>query len=115
TIRSDSYASLQAERYLAEVPRLPFDLPSLSLAAFKQVIEGPGRLAQPPIVFEPALTERLVADLDQPDALPLLAFTLERLASDYGLHGEVGLHDYTQGLGGLEGAIGKAVDAAFDA
>jgi len=113
TIRSDSYGRLQAEPHLAEVPRLLFDLPPLSPAAFKEVIEGPGRLAKPEIVFAPELTDRLVADLDQADALPLLAFTLERLVADFGADFVLDLPDYEQGLGGLEGAINKAIDAAF--
>ena len=69
------------------------------------MIEGPGRLAMPPIRIEPALTERLLADLDQADALPLLAFTLERLVEDYGADGVLTLGEYQDGLGGLEGAI----------
>jgi WD40 repeat protein len=114
TIRSDSYAHLQAERQLAEIPRLPFDLPPLSPGAFKEVIEGPGRLASPTIVFEPALTDRLVADLDRADVLPLLAFTLERLVGDYGADFKIELVEYEQRLGGLAGAIEKAIEAAFD-
>lgn len=115
TIRSDSYASLQGERRLGDVPRLPFDLPRLSPGAFKEVIEGPGRLAKPEIVFESALTDRLAADLDNADALPLLAFTLERLVADYGKDGKLLLDEYERGLGGLDGAITKAIDAAFAA
>jgi len=46
TIRSDSFAALQAERILAAIPRLPLDLPALSPASF-EVVEGPGRLARP--------------------------------------------------------------------
>ncbi len=113
TIRSDGFAALQAERTLAGIPRLPFDLPALSPASFKEVVEGPGRLAQPSIRIEPALTLQLVADLDRADALPLLAFTLERLVRDHGADGVLTLDEYRNGLGGLEGAIGKAVEAAF--
>ena len=79
TIRSESFSALQADATLAAVPRLPFDLPALPLAAFGEVIEGPGRLSQPLLRVEEALTAQLVADLDRADALPLLAFTLERL------------------------------------
>ena len=115
TIRSDSFAALQAETSLSAIPRLPFDLPALPLASFKEVIEGPGRLAQPPIRVEEALTAQLVSDLDQADALPLLAFTLERLVVDYGADGVIELAEYRDGLGGLDGAIGRAVEAAFAA
>ena len=115
TIRSDSFAALQAEPALAAIPRLPFDLPALPLAAFSEVIEGPGRIAQPPIEVEEALTAQLVTDLDQADALPLLAFTLERLVADYGADGVLELAEYRDGMGGLDGAIGRAVDATFAA
>jgi hypothetical protein len=115
TIRSDSFPALQAERTLTALPRLPFDLPALSPASFKEVVEGPGSLAQPPIRIESELTTQLVADLDRADALPLLAFTLERLVQDHGADGVLTLDEYRNGLGGLEGAIGKAVEAAFAA
>lgn len=114
TIRTDSFEQLQGEQRLAGIPRLPFDLPRLSTAAFKDVIEGPGRLARPPISIEPALTDRLVADLDAADALPLLAFTLERLVLDHGPDGKLELQEYLEGLQGLKGAISKAVEAALD-
>jgi WD40 repeat protein len=115
TLRSDSFGLLQAEPRLAEVPRLPFDLPRLSPAAFEQVIEGPARLVKPPIEVERELTERLGQDLDTADALPLLAFTLERLFADYGREGKLGLNDYLEGLGGIAGAIEKAAGDALAA
>lgn len=114
TLRSDSFSRLQGEPRLADWPRLPFDLPRLSSGAFKEVIEGPGRLARPRIHVEPALTERLLADLDGADALPLLAFTLERLVTDYGGDGKLELRELVEGLGGLEGAITEAVAEAFE-
>ena len=63
----------------------------------------------------PSLTQRIVADLNQSDALPLLAFTLERLVANYGSDGKLELAKDQHGLGGLEGTIHKAVDAAFSA
>jgi WD40 repeat protein len=115
TVRSDSFAALQGDTSLLAIPRLPFDLPALPLASFREVIEGPGRLAKPPIRFEETLSARLVSDLDQADALPLLAFTLERLVEDYGVDGMVELAEYRDGLGGLGGAIGGAAAAALAA
>ena len=81
TIRSDAFAKLQGESRLAEIPLQPFSLPPIPLGAFKEVIEGPARLANPPLAVEPALSDRLLHDLAAEDALPLLAFTLERLSS----------------------------------
>lgn len=115
TIRSDSFEQLQSEPRLASIPRLPFDLPRLLPAAFLDVIEGPGKLARPPVSFEASLSERLLSDLDAADALPLLAFTLQRLVADHGSDGLVELQEYERGLGGLSGAIARAVDMAFEA
>lgn len=113
TIRSDSFELIQSDASLANIPIQPFNLQRLSSSAFKEVIEGPGRVATPRIAIEPALTERLLADLNSGDALPLLAFTLERLVTDYGADGKLELLEYQDSLGGLSGAIGKAVEAAF--
>lgn len=79
TIRSDAFETLQNEPKLADVGLVPFSLARLPHGAFKDVIEGPARLADPKLAIEPALTERLLGDLATGDALPLLAFTLERL------------------------------------
>ncbi len=113
TIRSDAFAKLQGEPRLAEIPLLPFSLPPIPLGAFKDVIEGPARLANPPIAVEPALSDRLLQDLAAEDALPLLAFTLERLSSRHRGGGMLTLAEYVEKLGGLQGAIVSAVDAAF--
>lgn len=112
TIRSDSLGRLQANSRLASQLHL-FNLPALSPAAFKEVIEGPAALAVPPIQISPALTEKLIGDLDKADALPLLAFTMERLVQDYGNDQVLDLREYEGGLGGLKGAISAAVDASF--
>jgi WD40 repeat protein len=111
TIRSDRYELLQAEPRLSSFKRDLFDLPSISPAEFKSVIEGPahrvmeagGRLA-----IEPALTEKLVADAQGADALPLLGFTLERLYADYGDGRRLTLSHYEK-IGGVQGSIEAAV------
>ncbi|MEO1323393.1 MAG: TIR domain-containing protein, partial [Pseudomonadota bacterium] len=112
TIRSDSLGRLQADSEIATQLEL-FNLPALPPAAFKEVIEGPAALAQPPIEIDPALTTRLINDLNRSDALPLLAFTMERLAVEYAEDHLLELHAYTDGLGGVSGAINAAVEAAF--
>jgi WD40 repeat protein len=114
-IRSDTFEKLQSSTMLEDVPRLPFDLPPLSHAAFKEVIEGPAHLASPPCAPEPALTERLLKELGTGDALPLLAFTLERLWTRPGRRSTLTLAEYVDEMGGLQGAIVSAVEAAFAA
>ncbi|MEO0817959.1 MAG: toll/interleukin-1 receptor domain-containing protein [Pseudomonadota bacterium] len=83
TIRSDSLGPLQGRNPLANQLEL-LNFPALQPSAFKEVIEGPASLAQPPIEIEPPLTTKLINDLNRSDALPLLAFTLERLVKEYG-------------------------------
>lgn len=112
TIRSDSLGALQADARIASQLNL-FNLPALPPSAFKEVIEGPAALARPSIRIEPALTERLIEDLDRADALPLLAFTLERLVADYGADNLLELAEYESGLGGVSGAINAAVEAVM--
>jgi WD40 repeat protein len=113
TIRSDSFEKLQDEPRLAEVQMLPFGLARLPHGAFKEVIEGPARLANPKFAIEAALTERLLEDLQAGDALPLLAFTLERLWLRHRGGGTLTLAEYVDDLGGLQGAIKGAVEAAL--
>ena len=115
TIRSDSYEPLQTDKRLDGMPQLLFGLRPISTGDFKDVIEGPARLARPPIEIEPELTGQLLTDLDSTDALPLLAFTLERLKAKFSEHGKLTLAGYRDGLGGINGAIQGAIDAALGA
>ena len=113
TIRSDSFGLLQGDPLLSGVPRLPFDLPRLPPAAFKEIIEGPTRLPGVGITIDAEVTEQLIQDFDGADALPLLAFTLERLVTDHGADGRIDRHDYVDEMKGVGGAIRKAVEVAF--
>ena len=115
TIRSDSYERLQGELHRHRVQPLLFDLPAMSPGAFKEVIEGPGQLVNPKIEFEAALSDRLIEDLESASALPLLAFTLERLVDRFADDHRIELTEYTEGMGGLSGAIESAVESALTA
>lgn len=115
TIRSDSFGQLQGHPRLAGIPRLPFDLPRLSTAALKEIIEGPTRLPASGITIDPELTAQLIEDFTDADALPLLAFTLERLAAARGAGGQLEKARYLEQLKGVGGAIRKAVELAFAA
>ena len=115
TIRTDRYHRLQGEALLPDMRRALFDLPPISPSDYRQVIEGPARRQEHgphKLAIEPALTERLIADATGADALPLLAFTLERLWADYGGHGRLTLDDYVS-MGGVQGAIEAAVEGAL--
>ena len=102
TIRSDRYELPQSEPHLLAVRQDLFNLPPISPAEFKTVIKGPARRVVEEggrLTIDPALTERLIADAQGADALPLLAFTLERLYVDYGGEGRLTLAEYEK-LGG---------------
>ncbi len=119
TIRSDSYEPLQSAPALTDITQRVFSLPPMPHGAFRQVIEAPVALLKHsprPLRIEPQLTEALLRDIAEggaKDALPLLAFTLERLYVDYSADGQLSLKDY-QDLGRIAGAIQKAVAAALD-
>ena len=85
---------------------------------YAEVVKGPARRVEEAggkLKIEPALTERLLADIDSGtgDALPLLAFTLEQLYRLYRQSGELLLKNY-EDSGGLKGAIAEAVKRALD-
>src|SRR5262249_32785318 len=61
---------------------------------------------------EPTLTNQLLEDAEGADALPLLAFTLERLCVECGGDGDLRLTDYER-LGGVRGSIAAAGEAAL--
>ncbi|MER9134748.1 TIR domain-containing protein [Mesorhizobium sp. M0830] len=120
TIRTDSYEKLQYALAQAEIREVPFSLPALARGAYQRVIEGPAeRLAHAgrTLIIEPALTAVLLSDIEEggaKDALPLLAFTLERLFVDHGGDGDLTLAEYRTS-GGISGAIEAAVERAFAA
>lgn len=117
-IRSDSYERLQTARPLEGVEQRTESLPPMPRTSYHEVIEGPPeRLKQTnrPLAIDPALTQALLADIESGggrDALPLLAFTLERLYIEFGARGRLTLADYQQ-LGGIKGSIEAAVERAL--
>jgi formylglycine-generating enzyme required for sulfatase activity len=115
TIRSDRFELLQAEPSLRQVKQHLFNLPPIAPAEFKAVIEGPAlRVAEAggQLAIDAALTERLMVDAQGADALPLLAFTLERLYADYGSEGKLTVAEYEK-LGGVQGSIEEAIGGAL--
>ena len=119
TIRTDSYGPLQAAPALSELNQVVFSLAPMPKGAFETVIEGPARRLNAAggrrLQIEPALTAALLSDIEADggrDALPLLAFTLQRLFAEHGGDGRLGLADY-QASGRLTGAIEAAVAHAM--
>ncbi len=119
TVRSDSFDQLQSRPELAATqPHHLVDLPPVPSGSFGDIIRGPARrvtAAGRKLVVEETLVDALLSDIEQggaKDALPLLAFTLERLYRDYGADGDLQLAEYEK-LGRIRGAIEAAVEQAL--
>ncbi len=115
TIRADSVEAL-LQRWPAlglDTPRSLY-LPPLSPAAYRDVILKPAAVYSDRVrrlTIEPALADALVRDAVGADALPLLAFTLEKLFFEFGASGELTLERYNA-MGGIGGSIDRALAAA---
>lgn len=120
TIRSDSYERLQTAAALEGLRQKTLSLPPMPQGAYQMIIEGPAtRLkdTERSLKIEPALTAALLADLESgggKDALPLLAFTMERLYLEHGGEGRLTLAGY-RSLGGIRGSIEAAAERALKA
>ena len=121
TMRSDFFARLD------ELPRLAalsqgdgrYLLPTPDTSEIAQVIRGPAWEAGVTFAVDPqrhdSLDDRILAEAgDNPDALPLLAFLLDRLWHDRTIRGELTFEAYHR-LGGLSGAIGNQAEAILQA
>jgi hypothetical protein len=119
-IRSDKYEELQVAKELDGVRQHTFSLPPMPKGSYAEVIKGPARrLEGTPraLDIEDTLVDALLADIEAggaKDALPLLAFTLERLYGDYHSGGSLKLAHY-DALGRVKGSIEAAVERALKA
>ena len=117
TIRSDSYELLQTAKSLEGMRQHTFSLPPMPKGAYADVIKGPARAArrhERALKIEEPLVDALLSDIEAggaKDALPLLAFTLERLYREYGGDGDLKLAEYEE-LGRVKGSIEAAVERA---
>ena len=120
TIRSDNYEALQVAGELEGVRQETFSLPPMPKGAYAEVIKGPARRLQETahsLNIEDGLVDALLADIEAggaKDALPLLAFTLERLYGEYHSGGSLKLTHY-DALGRVKGSIEAAVERALKA
>jgi hypothetical protein len=89
TIRSDNYERLQLAKELDGVKQITLSLPPMPKGAYGEVIKGPANRLEGTaraLKVDDALVDALLTDIEgggAKDALPLLAFTLERLYGDY--------------------------------
>jgi tetratricopeptide (TPR) repeat protein len=118
TVRSDNYERLQLAAELERIRQETFSLPPMPRGSYAEVIKGPARRlegTERTIKIEDALVDALLVDIDAggaKDALPLLAFTLERLFDEFHAGGQLKLSHYEE-LGGVKGSIEAAVERAF--
>ena len=115
TIRADSVEAL-LQRWPALGLAAPHScyLPPLSPTAYREVIVRPAEVYSQRVrrlAIEPALVDALVRDAQGADALPLLAFTLERLFGEFGADGQLTLARY-DAMGGIGGSIDRALAEA---
>ncbi|WP_323003429.1 TIR domain-containing protein [Denitromonas sp.] len=113
TLRADYLAAMQTHPAWGQMPFREMSLGPMSVKHFAQIIRRPAEVAG--IELAPGVVDTLVQDTATPDALPLLAFTLNRLWRDFGRDGTITLDEYTDRIGGLEGAIGQEADAVLAA
>jgi hypothetical protein len=120
TIRSDNYERLQVAKGLEGVRQQTLGLSPMPKGNYAEVIKGPSqRLDGTPraLKIEESLVAELLVDIEDgisKDALPLLAFILERLYVEYGAGGSLQLSQYRQ-IGGIQGSIEAAVEEALKA
>lgn len=115
TIRADSVEAL-----LQRWPALGLDtpeshyLPPLPPSAHRDVIVKPAEVYTERVrrlSVEPALRDALARDATGADALPLLAFTLEKLFHEFGADGNLTNARY-DAMGGIGGSIDRALAEA---
>ena len=120
TIRSDNYERLQLAPELEGLHQDIISLPPMPKGAYAEVVKGPARRLQGTarsFDIEEGLVDALLADIEAggaKDALPLLAFTLERLYGEYHSGGALKLAHY-EALGRVKGSIEAAVERALNA
>jgi formylglycine-generating enzyme required for sulfatase activity len=110
TIRTDSFPELQAHHRFQGLEVHPFDLRAMPTYYHDSVVEEPVRRYGHEI--EQSLLEALMKDIPDADALPLLAFTLQRLWQQFASSGNLTKQNYEK-LGGLKGLMEDAAERAL--
>ena len=111
-MRSDFLGLFQRHPALQGVDFESLSLGPMRIDGMRRVIEMPARLAA--IEIEDGLVDRLLADTETPDALPLLSFTLWVMCRDRRDDGRLEVAAYER-LGGLQGTITREADAVLAA
>ena len=118
TIRSESYGAMQSAKTLAGIDQVPLSLGPVPRGEIAHVIRQPAEILRRkagPIapVFDEAVIERLQEEVEgEEDALPLLAFVLQRLMREHAGVATIGVKEFER-TGGIAAAIETAAEAAL--
>ena len=110
TIRTDSFPELQNHRRFQDLKARGYDLRAIPVFRFDSVVEEPAKRYG--VSVEPDLVYALMEDAPKEDALPLLAFALQRLWQRYAASGSLTKVHYDK-VGGLQGLIEDAAERAM--
>jgi formylglycine-generating enzyme required for sulfatase activity len=110
TIRTDSFPELQSHRRFQSLEARGYDLRAIPVFRFDSVIEEPAKRYG--VEVDHALVDALMEDAPKEDALPLLAFALQRLWRQYAASGALTRDNYDK-VGGLRGLIEDAAERAL--
>jgi formylglycine-generating enzyme required for sulfatase activity len=110
TIRTDSFPELQSHRRFQNLEARGYDLRALPTYRFDSVVEEPAKRYD--VEVDPDLVDALMNDAPKEDALPLLAFALQRLWRQYAASGRLTKNNYNK-VGGLRGLIEDAAERAL--
>jgi hypothetical protein len=107
TIRTDSFPELQSHRRFQNLEARGYDLRALPVFRFDSVVEEPAKRYG--VEVDTVLVDALMEDAPKEDALPLLAFALQRLWRQYAASGKLTKDNYDK-VGGLKGLIEDAAE-----
>jgi formylglycine-generating enzyme required for sulfatase activity len=110
TIRTDSFPELQSHRRFQNLEARGYDLRTLPVFRFDSVVEEPAKRYG--VEVDAVLVDALMDDAPKEDALPLLAFALQRLWRQYAASGKLTKDNYDN-VGGLKGLIEDAAERAL--
>lgn len=110
TIRTDKLADLQADHRFAGLESQGYDLRTLPVFRFNDVIEFPSKRYG--VGVDPKLIDALMKDAPGEDALPLLAFLMQRMWDQFSASGLLSAADYAE-IGGLAGLIEASAERAL--
>ena len=116
TTRSDrlgawqQHGSIKATAEHGELPYEMLPVGPMPMARIGEIVRGPA--AYEDLRIDDDLVDAIRADTVTPDALPLLAYTLQYLHRHFAEDGHLTLTEY-RSFGGLEGFVRSQADAAI--